>query len=452
MAYIVVTTRAPFSHERSSGKETVRFSTGGVSTSLRMIVGREGGTWVCWGDGSNDRAYPEEIKDNVRIGRVFIGSRERRGFYEGYSNSTLWPLFHYFRDRLKFSRKNFLTYRKVNQDFLEAIKKVYRPGDTVWIHDYQLALLPGLVRKEFPDAGIIFTWHIPWVTGEFFSMLPESEEILRSICSSSFVTFHTGLYVRNFFDSMDQILGSHDSMKGRAFSIPLGIDYAYYQKKSEGIHKSPFAGDQKAIFSVDRMDYTKGLTERANAIETLLETHPELIGKFVYYMAVSPSRTNVKEYQTFKRDLEMSIGRINGRFSSVSWVPIVYMNKKLSDNLLIAFYRFSQVALITPLFDGLNLVSKEFIASSRDGVLIISKFAGSASQLNGAIKVNPNSRLELAESIHSALNMGAEERRVRLEMMKKEVSRHDSAWWSRRIRDLARKISFPEGGRVVEQH
>ena len=439
LAFIVVTTRGPFSYERSAGKETVRYNPGGVSTSLSHLMQKEGGTWICWGDGNNDKQHPDEISGNYRIIRVFINDRERRGFYDDYSNSTLWPLFHYFRERIKYPKSAFLMYRKVNHDFLEAVKKVYSPGDTIWIHDYQLTLLPAMIRSEIPDARIVFTWHIPWVSGEFFSSLPESEEIIKSLCTSNCITFHTELYVRNFLDSVSQITGESESVRGKVHSIPLGIDYSYYHRKSEALQRSPFHGDQKAIFSVDRMDYTKGLTSRVNAIETLLEEHPDLSGKFVYYMAVSPSRTHVREYRTFKSDLEMHIGRINGRFSTFSWVPIMYMNKKLPESSLIGFYRFSHVALITPLFDGLNLVSKEFVASSRDGVLIISKFAGSASQLTGAIKVNPNSRAEMAQAIYTALNMEPEERRTRLEQMKKDVSRHNSTWWIRRIKEVSRR-------------
>lgn len=439
MSYIVVTTRSPFSHEKVGSKETIKQSTGGVSTSLRLLMEKEGGTWICWGDGNNDRNYLEERLENFRIVRVLVSGNDRKGFYEGYSNSTLWPLFHYFRERIVYNSSTFESYQRVNRQFLDSIIRAYSPGDTIWVHDYQLSLLPGMIREAIPESTVVFTWHIPWVSGEFFSSLPESEQIVRSISSADIITFHTSLYMRNFLDSVEQLTGESDTVRPKVHSVPLGIDYSYYHKKSEDVHKSPFESQQMVLFSIDRMDYTKGLLSRVNAIEYLLQEHPDLAGKFVYYLVVSPSRTQVWEYRVYRRELEMRIGRLNGRFSTVSWVPIVYMNKRISDQSLMAFYRFSQVALITPLFDGLNLVAKEFVASSRDGVLIISKFAGSSEYLDGAVKVNPNSREDLAEAIYSAFRMSPEERRTRLEKMKREVSRHNSSWWVRRIRELSRK-------------
>ncbi len=437
MPFTVVSTRGPFSHERVGGSYRIRYSAGGVSNSISRLMELEGGTWICLGDGTGDSAFEVEDHENYKIVRVLIGKKEIKGFYEGYANGTLWPLFHYFRERVHFNQTNYMYYEVVNKLFAETVKRNIDDDSTIWIHDYQLSLLPGMLRNDSVTNRIIFSWHIPWVSPEFFSTLPESKQIVQGISRADAITVHTSLYRTNLISSYSFVTGSDNGIDGKVFSIPLGIDNKYFSRKSERSHYPLDRTDRKFIFSIDRLDYTKGLIDRVLAIEKLLNLHPDLSEKFVYVMAVNPSRTSVRQYQIFKRELEFQVGRINGEFGNVNWMPILYMYKRLGESALLSFYRHADVALVTPLFDGLNLVSKEFVACSKDGVLVLSKFAGAAQDLPGALIVNPNSLEEMANAIKQALTMNPEERAERLKRMKESVEKKNLAWWLTRVRSLA---------------
>jgi trehalose-6-phosphate synthase len=433
MKYIIATARAPYSHDRVDGKEVVKQNVGGVASSLRRLMNDRGGTWVCWGDGSLDTEYQEEITERYTVSRIILGSHEKRGFYDNFSNGTLWPLFHYFREKIKTDNLAFEPYITVNRKFAERIAKYANNDTVIWVHDYQLSLVPGMVRRMLPASFIVMTWHIPWVAGEFFSILPQAKQILESLTSSNMITFHTDVYVRNFLETHEQTLGSSFLIKNKVIPIPLGIDDKYYATANNSETRRKSYPIRKTIFSIDRLDYTKGLKNRVMAVEHLLTRHPDLKGKFNYVMLVTPSRTTVSDYILMKRELEMNIGRVNGRFGDLEWTPIIYMYRKISDNVLKSHYRFSDIALITPLIDGLNLVAKEFAAASEDGVLILSKFAGASADLRSAIIVNPYDVKEMADSLYTAINMSPEERKSRLADMKAVVRRKNSSWWLSRI-------------------
>ncbi|KAA8922858.1 trehalose-6-phosphate synthase [Thermoplasma sp.] len=436
MKYIVVSSRCPFSHDRVAGKEVIKENVGGVATALRRAMEKYGGTWICWGDGKLDGKYLDEDVGKYRIRRVMLSVPEKRGYYDLYSNRTLWPLFHYFRERVKYTDNGYEIYRRVNEKFASVIMQSLSKDDTIWIHDYQLSLIPKMLRDQGVSNRIIFTWHIPWVSREMFETLPESRDIIDSLSRSDFITFHTETYRKNFLDLLDS------NSRVKSLVVPLGIDYRYFSRTKGTEIRSYALMDRKIIFSIDRLDYTKGLVNRALAIEELLRRHPDLVGKFVYVMIVTPSRTTVSDYVVMKRELEMHIGRINGEFGSISWMPILYMYRKISDRMLISYYKNADIALITPLIDGLNLVSKEFVAASERGILILSRFAGASNCLDGAVVVNPNSLGEVAEAIYNAMNMGQDEIQERLKRMKMEVSRRDTDWWIKRINALAmRKIN-----------
>ncbi len=433
MKYVVATARAPFSHERVEGNDVVRQNVGGVASSLRRLMLDREGTWVCWGDGALDSLHQEEKIDNYTVSRVIIGKHEKRGFYDDFSNGTLWPLFHYFREKIKTEDFSFDSYLSVNRKFAERIAKHVGNDTVIWVHDYQLSLVPGLLRRMLPEAFILMTWHIPWVAGEFFSILPQAKQILQSLASCNLITFHTDIFVRNFLETHEQMLGSSMAIKNRVAAIPLGIDNEYYSAQNPSDSRRRHNPQRKTIFSIDRLDYTKGLKNRVLAIESLLSTHPELRRKFNYVMLVTPSRTTVSDYVLMKRELEMNIGRVNGKFGDLEWAPIIYMYRKVSDNVLKNHYRFSEIAFITPLIDGLNLVAKEFAAASDDGILILSKFAGASADLRSAIIVNPYDVTDMAESLYIALNMGQEERKARLADLKAVVRRKNSSWWIAKI-------------------
>ncbi len=433
MKYLVVTSRGPFSHEKKGKNEVIENNVGGVATALKMLLSKNGGVWVCWGNGMLDSNYRSENFSNYTIKRVILNQREKKKFYDEYSNSTLWPVFHYFRDRTTFYSDAFKYYLEVNRKFAREILENIDNDTIIWIHDYQLAMIPGLLRDNGVKNKIIFTWHIPWVSPEFFSIIPESFDIIKSISDSDYITFHIDSYRENFLRSQKYILGS--STPAKVYSIPLGIDTKFFSPKNG--KRINMIKNTKIIFSIDRLDYTKGLTLRALAIENLLNEHPELLKKFVYIMNVTPSRTTVSEYISMKKDLEMTVGRVNGRFGTIDWRPIIYMYRKIRDKTLLSYYKSADIALITPLIDGLNLVSKEFVATTENGILIISKFAGASRELNAAIKVNPYNIKETACAILKALNMNDDEKNDMVSKLKKTVIKRDIRWWYKRITALA---------------
>lgn len=433
MELVVATSRSPFSHDSADGRETIRHNVGGVATALTHALSKSGGTWICWGDGKLDQKYAEEVVGNYKVKRVMLTKEEKVGFYDQFSNGTLWPVFHYFRTKVKFIPRSFEQYRRVNRKFSEAISESINENSMIWIHDYQLCLVPKMLRDAGVTNKIAFTWHIPWVSPEFFSILPEAEQLLESICSSDLVTFHTRLYRRNFVNSIQAILGYSPEMIPRVMSIPLGIDTNYYRNGPASHLHIENVQEKKLIFSIDRLDYTKGLSNRLVAFDYFMTAHPEFRGRFVYVMIVTPSRTNVSEYQAMKRDLEMNIGRVAGKHGDLDWRPILYVYRKIGDNMLRALYRRADVALITPLIDGLNLVSKEFVSANDHGVLIISKFAGASNELDGALKVNPYNTAETSNAIYRALTMSPVEARRRMSSMRIYLEKHDLRWWTSSI-------------------
>lgn len=433
MKHLIVTSRCPISHDSADGKDIIRDNAGGVATALKRVLAEDGGTWVCWGDGKLDHEHLVEELEGYRIVRVILNQKEKKGFYDNYSNGTLWPLFHYFRTRIKFTPESFDHYVNVNRKFRDRILESIEDDTNIWIHDYQLALLPEMLRDAGVTNHITFTWHIPWVSEDFYSILPESRRLIGSLCKSDLVTFHTKLHKKHFVNSARRLLGQAAASRPKVVYIPLGIDKNYYSSEKARPLGIPNIGKRKVIFSIDRLDYTKGLTNRVMAIDALIRKHRNLKDKFVYLMVVNPSRTTVQEYREMKKDLEMNVGRISGKYSTLGWRPIIYIYRKITDDLLRSLYRRADIAFIAPLMDGLNLVSKEFVASNDHGVMIISKFAGAAAELNGALKVNPYDINEMADALYNAINMSAEEVKGRLSQMKHVVEYHSLDWWIRSI-------------------
>ncbi len=438
LSYLIVTSRCPFSHDKAQNKKSTKKNVGGVASALSFLIQKEGGVWVCWGDGKGDADYHVEDCGNYKIVRIILNQKEKRGFYDDYSNGTLWPLFHYFRERIRFSSSGFKYYRQVNEKFRDKVLKHVTPEMKVWIHDYQMTLLPGMLRKAGVRNFVMFTWHIPWVASEFFSILPEAEEIVHSMTKSDLITFHTPLYTNNFKSSAQRILRSNLNGSCKLESISLGIDTSYYDGNNASNVRVKSLEGRKMVFSIDRLDYTKGLVNRVLAIENMLDRFPEYSGKFVYVMIVTPSRTSVGEYQSLKKELEMTIGRVNGEYGNISWAPIIYMFRKITDRTLMSYYSHADIAIITPLMDGLNLVSKEFVSVTENGTLIISQFAGSSYDLKGgALLVNPNNIPEMADALLYSLNMRKDEIHRRLHAMKDNVRNRNLDWWLKEIESAA---------------
>lgn len=373
----------------------------------------------------------------------------RKLYYEGFSNDVIWPLFHYFSTYCVFDEETFEAYKTANQRFCDEILPVLKPGDFLWIHDYQLFMLPELIRQQRSDISIGFFLHIPFPSFEIFRLLPKPwrEMVVNGMLGADMIGFHTHDYVQHFLKCVRRTTGylclqnviytPEKPVKADAF--PIGIDYdkfhqACFDPKVLSVKekfRKTLTG-QRLIFSVDRLDYSKGLLLRLQGFETFLERYPEWHGKVVFNMVVVPSRDSIDKYKQMKTDIESTVGRINGKFGSLAWLPIVYQYKSLSFQELVALYSFSNVGLITPYRDGMNLVAKEYVATQNDdpGVLILSEMAGAAAELNEAIIINPADPKETAEAIHTALEMGREERQLKIERMQKRISEYDVFAWA----------------------
>ena len=374
-------------------------------------------------------------------------------YYGGFCNDCIWPLFHYFPSLVVHDESYFENYIRANKLFADKIKTIIQPDDFIWIHDYHLFLLPQLLRAVFPSANIGFFLHIPFPNFEIFRIMPHHwrDAILNGMLGADVIGFHTNDYSQYFLRSVSRLLGLEVTMNSVAAcdrlvkvdAFPIGIDYEKFHnaarssKEVEDEKRKILSTlqNKKLIFSVDRLDYTKGLLNRLEAFEYFLEIYPEWIGKIVFNMVVIPSRDAIAHYQDMKREIEAIVGRINGKYSTMAWRPLLYQYKSLSFNELVALYDVSCVGLITPIRDGMNLVAKEYVACqvAEKGVLILSEMAGAASELSEAILINPTNKREVADAIHKALTMSVRNRSVLLARMQKRIKNYTVFSWAKDI-------------------
>ena len=457
---IIAAYRVPFSiTKRRQKKELVQNSGGLVSAILTMSQKMDTYfkadfakkiVWVgCSDHSGEDFAELTTKMKNIDIVPVSIDQKTHRNYYNGFCNNTIWPLFHYFSSLSVFDENYFDSYVKANQLFLKAIEKSIQPDDMIWIHDYQLFLLPALIRDRFPKANIGFFLHIPFPSYEIFrTMQPEwREKILRGILGADLIGFHTNDYTQHFLKNVRRILGYETSLRKistedrivKVDAFPLGIDYDKFHQAAltPAVQKEITAiksevGSKKLIFSVDRLDYTKGILHRLLGFEYFLEKFPYWHNRVIFNMVVVPSRDTIPRYQEMKKEIEAAVGRINGRYSSINWRPIVYQYRSLTFNKLVALYSFSHVGLITPLRDGMNLVAKEYVASKNDtaGVLILSEMAGAVAELGEAIIINPSDHKETGNAICKALEMDEDERTLRIRQMQMRLKAYNVFSWT----------------------
>src|SRR5690606_34465090 len=374
----------------------------------------------------------------------------------GFSNRTLWPLFHYFMEYTEFELEFWETYKRVNQKFADASIENSEEEDVIWVHDYQLMLVPQMVREKRPGTSIGFFLHIPFPSYEIFRTLPWRDEILEGLLGSDLIGFHTYDYERHFLSSVRRLLGlevnfnevnlEHRSIKVDSF--PMGIDYKKFHEAAK-LHDKRRMGDKtdtqtsldehkasapgtKLILSIDRLDYSKGIAKRLNAFEYFLNKYPEYQEKVRLIILAVPSRSYVPQYQLLKREIDELIGRINGHFSTVNWTPIWYFYRSLPFENLIDLYTSSDIAWLTPLRDGMNLVAKEYIATRIDGtgVLILSEMAGSANEMNEALLINPNNFEQQADTLKQALNMPKLEQIARNSFLQNRLERYNVEVWA----------------------
>lgn len=457
---VVVSNRGPY-HLRLTKRGIARERTvGGLVTSILPMLEMFGGLWIAAGE--PEGRFPGTPGPRAFDLRYFTLTADQvKGYYHGLSNSALWPLCHYFLGNVRYDGGQWQMYEQVNREFANAVLQETNGHDVIWVHDYHLALVPHYLREKKPKARIAFFWHIPFPPPELFRTFPWREQFLEGLLSSDLLGFHIPEYSENFIETAVSVLGARregDSVcyQGRSTHViarPIGIDYravdrAAHSKRTEARVKrlrDTFQG-QKLILGLERMDYTKGILERLRGMELLLAQHPELHGKVSLIQIVTPSRTEVDAYRQRKREIDEIVGRINGRFSSDFWIPVRYLYRSMSPAEVIAYYRAADIALVTPLRDGLNLVAKEYVASrvDGDGVLILSEFAGAARQLSEALLVNPYSTEEMAAALAQALMMPPEEQRRQMLAMQDRVKEQDISWWAKEFLDYMVRIE-PSG-------
>jgi trehalose 6-phosphate synthase/phosphatase len=456
---ILVSNRLPFQLLEKGGKITLKQSDGGLVTALKSYFHEESNQdifsqklWLGSADFPESRwrtfRQQNEVTGAFSVAPIFIDPKVYNKYYNGFCNATLWPLFHYFPSFVVYDQEYFEMYEKVNEQFAEKLLEIIEPNDTIWVHDYQLFLLPQLIREKRPDARIGFFLHIPFPSFEVFRLLhrPWKEKIIRGLLGADLIGFHTHEYVQHFLKTVRMVVGAdhqyrviaHEGRLVKAELFPLGIDYDLFNSTSrlpDVIDKKKAIVDnfpgKKMIFSVDRLDYTKGVTHRLSGFERFLFTHPEWHEKVVFVLVVVPSRQIISRYNERRKLIEEQVGRINGKYSTLSWQPIIYRYNHLPFEDLSALYLAADVALITPLRDGMNLVAKEYIASCAEkrGVLILSELAGAASELGEAILVNPLDEIELANAIEVALNMPEEDQERNIELMQERLRNYSVMDW-----------------------
>jgi len=447
---VIVSNRLPVVISYKRDKLEIKPSPGGLVTGLNSVKKSRGTLWIGWpgllglkGDVKSSVYEILRIKDMVP---VFLSREEYNRYYEGFSNKTIWPLFHYFTEYAEYEREYWDAYKRVNSKFAEIIIQNSDADSVIWVHDYHLMLLPGLLREANPDSRIGFFLHIPFPSFEIFRLLPWRDEILKGILGADLIGFHTYDYLRHFLSSVKHILGVEhvfneliiDDRIVKVDTFPLGIDVdrfvhaesdIFVRKNIEKLEKK-YSG-RKVIISVDRLDYTKGIIQKLSSFDRFLEEYPEYRGKVVLVLIVVPSRWKVGYYRELKEDIDRYVGKINGKYSSVDWSPIQYFYRMFRQDELISFYKISDMAIVTPFRDGMNLVAKEFIASTwpKGGVLILSEMAGAAIELSEAIIVNPNNVGEIVAAIKSALEMSPVEAKEKAKVMLGKLKRYDVYRW-----------------------
>jgi trehalose 6-phosphate synthase/phosphatase len=447
---VLVSNRLPVTVRPSPSGLDVQRSVGGLATALRQPHERTGGLWVGWPGptGDLDDAVRDELERRLAgLGTVpvHLTAEEVALYYGAFSNGVLWPLFHYVTGVLPLRLEGWAEYRAANERFADAVAARYRPGDRIWVHDYQLMLVPALLRRRLPEARIGFFLHIPFPSSEVFGTLPARRELLEGLLGADLVGFHTEGYRRHFASSVHALLGipapegriRHPGGETALGVFPIGIDAAEFAARADTPEVAAQArrlrGDEgiRLLVGIDRLDYTKGIPRRLLAFEDFLTRWPDWLGRVRLVQVAVPSRTDVHAYGAFRQEVDALVGRINGAFGTPHWMPVHYIFRSLSEDEISALYVAADAMLVTPVRDGMNLVAKEFVASrgDGDGVLVLSEFAGAAAQMREAVSVNPYDLAGTAEAYHRALTMPERERRARMAALRDSVFGYDVHRW-----------------------
>jgi trehalose 6-phosphate synthase len=457
---IVVSNRLPFALD-SAGEDlwTVTPATGGLVSAIEPVLRHRGGTWIGW-PGIAGEIPEEPFAEATRsagytILPVSLTETERDEFYYGYSNEVIWPLFHDLQNFCNFDPAYWQTYKQVNERYADAIVRSAQPGDFIWVHDYHLMYVGQALRERGISqklSRLTFFLHIPFPPYDIFAKLPQQQRLLRALLQFDLLGFQTRRDVRNFIQCVRRVMSQAEIVPRRDLQLirfekrairvghfPIGIDFNSFQNgaRSAAVEQRAqrlrvtFPGCQ-VILGSDRLDYSKGIPERLRAFRTALELHSELRGRIVLIQVVVPSRVEIPKYHEVKERIDRLVGDINGRFSTSTWLPVQYHFRSLDRDDLLAHYVGCDIAFVTPLKDGMNLVAKEYCACrvQEDGVLILSQFAGAAEQLKpDALLVNPYDIEQMADTILQAFRMGAIERSARMKRMRRVVRNENVFWW-----------------------
>lgn len=450
---LIVSNRLPVKIIKKGNKLSFKRSVGGLATGLGSFYEKYPSLWIGWPGVALEKIKEVKKKVEKRLKSencypVFLSQKEIKNYYYGFCNKTIWPLFQYFPQYIVYKRDLWKAYKKVNEIFCKAVVSKAKTNDIIWIHDYQLMLLPQLIREKIPQANIGFFLHIPFPSFEIFRLLPWRKEIIRGLLGADLIGFHTYDYVRHFLNSVHSLFGyehtlgqiTTDERVIKTDLFPMGIDYQKFaqagqnsQVKKEVKKIQKETAPYQIILSVDRLDYTKGILKRLEVFDFFLEQNPDYKEKVIFILITVPSRTKVEQYKNLKKKVDELVGRINGKYGSINWMPIWYLYKSLPFYKLTAFYQIADVALITPLRDGMNLIAKEFIATKSDnrGVLVLSEMAGAAKELGEAIIVNPNNKERVASALKQALEMPESQQKETNRVMQERLKRYTVNRWAK---------------------
>jgi len=459
---IIVSNRLPVDINLEDKDIKLKPSVGGLATGMKSVYKEYDSTWIGW-PGFAEEEVSKSRKDKInsmlddeKCKAVYLNAEEIEQYYYGFTNETVWPLFHYFTQYTQHNQDQWEWFVKVNQKFADKVIEEIKPGDTVWIHDYHLMLAPQMIREKAPDVTIGYFLHIPFPSYEVFRILPWREQILEGILGSDLIGFHTYDYERHFLSCVRRLLGydvdfnkiTLENRIAKVDAFPMGIDYERFSSCAIELQsrltkdRSKLqqeidmyfltAPDRKLILSIDRLDYTKGIPNRILAYEHFLEKYPEYQERASLIMLTVPSRTNVDQYKQLKSEVDELVGRVNGRFGTINWTPIWYFYRSMPFENLIELYSSSEIALLTPIRDGMNLVAKEYLASktNQKGVLILSEMAGAAKEMGEAIIINPENIAETADAIKEAYDMPEEEQKQANKILQARLKRYNVQKWA----------------------
>jgi len=482
---IVVSNREPYEHNSVNGGVVCQHTDGGLVSALDPVLKRIGGTWVAWGSGDADREVPGQVDSlpvppdspAYRLRRVWLDHAVVRNGGQGYANQVLWPLCHVTLDRVSYRKAFWAGYEALNRRFADTVlDELGKRPASVWIHDYHLGLLPALIKQNSPDTSVCHFWHVPWPGPDVFRILPERRELLKGLLAADCLTFQTMSSATAFANCVMEFLDASVSID------PLKAIVLYRGRKTKltaraiSVHFSQFSDLAKSVevedlmararrrlgvprgvrigLGVDRLDYTKGLMKRLWALKDFFDRYPEYRGRFTFLQVAIPTRNNVEVYRQYRDLIRKTVTEINERFELLpegknkGWKPIEYIEGRVTPATLVAYYRMADLTLVSSVYDGMNLVAKEYVASQIDetGVLVVSHLAGAAEELSGALVVNPYDQEGMADSIRWALEMPENERRERMRQMRLHLSTHDIYHWAENcLRDVDIEAGLLQG-------